>query len=84
MGQVVEINITQYSDGKPVLPFKLSSREVDILRWISYGKQYSEIAELMNTTSNAINQQAYNILNKLGAHTAAGAVGIALRKGVIT
>lgn len=81
MGEVVTIK--QYVDGKPVLPFKLSEREVVILRWISLGKQYNEIAELMGTTSNAINQQAYNILNKLGAHTAAGAVGIALRKGII-
>jgi DNA-binding NarL/FixJ family response regulator len=74
---------TTHRNGKAEHQFKLTPREVTILEWISKGKQYKEIASLMDSTVNAINQQAFTILNKLGAHTNAGAVGLALRRGII-
>lgn len=70
---------------KPVVQFRIELTEHDreVLRWLSLGKRAPDIAEIMTTTVNAVHQSVHRIMNKLGASTHAGAVGTALRRGLI-
>ena len=62
---------------------RLSSLELEILTWVSYGKRYGDISQIKGMSENAVHQHVHNIMKKLNANSAAGAVGIALRKGII-
>lgn len=66
------------------ISFQLDRREIEVLRWLSLGKRNEEIAQIMSLNDNHIRQITYRIRDKLGANTSAGAVGIALRRGLIT
>lgn len=70
---------------KPVVQFRieLTEHDCEVLRWLSFGKRAPDIAEIMTTTVNAVHQSVHRIMNKLGASTHAGAVGSALRRGLI-
>lgn len=61
----------------------LTDSEIEVVKWLSYGKRQSEIAEIMSVKTNAIHQRIYIIMNKLGTNTSAGIVGIALRKKLV-
>lgn len=62
---------------------KLNPREMEILNWLSLGKQSRDIAELIGIRPNHVGQYVSRIKNKMGAGTAAGAVAIALRTGLL-
>lgn len=62
---------------------RLSRLELDVLLWLSKGKRYADISEIMTMSVDSIYAHTHRIMNKLGAGTSAGAVGIALRKGII-
>ena len=61
----------------------LNDTERQVLYWMSVGKRYEEMSELLGMSTNALYQHCHRIYNKLGANNAAGAVGIGLRKGFI-
>lgn len=71
-------------EGKEQTPASIfSEKELTILEWISKGKRYEEIAEIMGISYPNVSARMVMIITKLGAATGAGAVGIALRKGII-
>ncbi len=77
-------NVRIISEGKDVTESAgLSAKELEILRWISLGKRYEQVAVLMDMSCNNVGFRMSLILTKLGAATGAGAVGLALRKGII-
>lgn len=77
-------NVRTIREGKEVTAASVfSAKELEILRWISLGKRYEEVAVLMNMSCNNVGFRMSLILTKLGAATGAGAVGLALRKGII-
>lgn len=78
------LNTTTYKDSKAILPYGLTVSEVIILQWVSHGKKYSEIAQILESNESAVKQHMVRVLNKLGACTNSGAVAIALRKKIIT
>lgn len=64
-------------------PVRLNQKEMDILLYLSNGKQYGDIAEILDISRIHVAQHVLRIKNKLGAGTIAGAVGLALRNGII-
>lgn len=63
---------------------KLNEKELHVLDWLSKGKKYDEIANLLEIKPNAVKQRCFIIKNKLGTSTLAGAVSLAFRKGLIS
>lgn len=63
--------------------FKLSPMEMQVLQLLANGKHADEIAAELGTTKGTIDSCSHRIKNKLGANTSAGAVGFALRRGLI-
>lgn len=61
----------------------LTKHQIVVLHWLSLGKTYNDIAEILGRKPNTVWMHAHRIRDKLGACTTAGAVGIALRKGII-
>ena len=72
---------------KPVAGFvqvvRLSRKEIEVLTWLSKGKRYQDVSDITGMTVPSIYAHAHRIMNKLGASTTAGAVGIALRQRII-
>jgi DNA-binding CsgD family transcriptional regulator len=68
----------------------LTELEAQVIRWLSLGKRYAEISELMLATSNyaistnSVKQCAHRAMTKLGVATPPGLVAKALRLKVIT
>lgn len=54
-----------------------------MLTWISKGKHHQEVAAIMELDYAEVRRHVYRTLDKMGAATSAGAVGIALREGII-
>lgn len=64
-------------------PTQLTEIEREVLKWLSLGKRFDDIAVLMSISVNAAHQNVHRIKDKLGANTSAGAVAIALRRRLI-
>jgi LuxR family transcriptional regulator of spore coat protein len=65
----------------PMLP--LTPRELEILQWLSEGKNCSEIATILGTAHSTVSHQANMMQHKLEAVTAAQAVAEGFRKGLL-
>ncbi len=62
----------------------LSSREIEVLRWVASGSRNKEIAFELSISQATVNAHVKHILQKLGASDRTEAVTIALRRGVIS
>lgn len=71
------------SEARAVERDVLSDHDKQVLRWLSLGKRAGEIADIMQCKANAIHQSVHRVLDKMGASSPAGAVGKALRQGLI-
>lgn len=61
----------------------LRKRELETVRWLSFGKTAQETAELMKISIHTVNHNIMSALNRTGANKATGLVGRALREGWI-
>ncbi|HET9374131.1 MAG TPA: response regulator transcription factor [Chthoniobacterales bacterium] len=61
----------------------LTSREVDVLRFLANGCANKEIAYQLSITEDAVKSRVKNILTKLHANDRTHAVTIGLRRGII-
>jgi DNA-binding NarL/FixJ family response regulator len=61
----------------------LTRREQEVLVLLTYGMRRAEIAQQLCITSKTAATHIERILGKLGAHTQAQAVGLALREGIV-
>lgn len=50
-------------------PNTLTSREIEIIKWIAKGKKNTEMAELLSISKNTIETHRKNILQKLNCNT---------------
>jgi LuxR family transcriptional regulator, quorum-sensing system regulator CinR len=66
----------------PTAP-KLTSREVECLHWIAYGKSTAEIALILGLSVHTVRSYLKAVRLKLEAATIAGAVHKAVRLGII-
>lgn len=62
---------------------KLTSRELECLRWTRYGKTAWEVGKVIGTSERTVNFHLRNVMTKLRAHTKHQAVLEALRLGLI-
>lgn len=63
--------------------FQLSDREMEILRLLSRGLDYKEIAAQINISPNTVKKHTINIYHKLHVNSKAQALRIAYLKGLI-
>lgn len=61
----------------------LAPREREVLSWAAEGKTAWETAELIGVSERAVRLYSENAMAKLGAHTKAQAVAIAIRNGML-
>jgi DNA-binding CsgD family transcriptional regulator len=62
---------------------ELTARETEILRWISFGKTASEIAEISGVSEHTVNSHTAAILKKLDAVNRTQMVAEAIRRQLI-
>ena len=62
----------------------LTSRELEILKWVRDGKSNSEMSEIMSLSVKTIEYHVGNLLKKLGAPNRTTAVVIAVRQHLLT
>jgi DNA-binding NarL/FixJ family response regulator len=65
-------------------PPKLSTRELEILQLIAYGKSNKEIAMVLQLSVNTISVHRANIMQALGMHNTAELVVYAIRTGLVS
>lgn len=68
---------------QPKASFDLTSREQEILEQLVEGFSYKMIAEHCNITTATVNSHVSHIYAKLHVSSAAGAVSVALREGLV-
>lgn len=61
----------------------LTSKQQDVLCWISKNKSYSDIAIIMNISENTVLYHTKEIFNRLGVHSKMSAVLKAIKLGLI-
>ena len=73
------------TDARPrqVEPCPMSSREVDVLRWLAKGMVYKQIASELGLSTSTVRTHLHNVYGKLGAMDRAQAVLIATERGWI-
>jgi DNA-binding NarL/FixJ family response regulator len=62
----------------------LSKRELEVMRKISWGESMKEMAATMDISELTVKQYVKSAIKKLGAHNRTHAVGVLLRKGIIS
>lgn len=62
----------------------LSARELNVLRWLKYGKTSWEISKILEISENTVNFHIKNIKRKLNASNRQHAVAIAIANSIIT
>jgi len=62
----------------------LTSKELEVLKWIKHGKSNTEISETMSLAIKTIEYHVSNILKKLGAANRTAAVVIAIKNKLLS
>ena len=75
--------VDERTDVRPSVEFGLSPREVEVLRFLVDGLSNEEIGQALFISPRTAGTHVANILGKLGVHSRAAAVALAVRKGVI-
>ncbi len=69
---------------KPTENFKLTTSELECLKWVSNGKSSWEISRILSRSEATINFHIANIMKKFGVQTRQQAVIKSIRIGIIT
>jgi transcriptional regulator EpsA len=67
----------------PVIPYALTAREIEILRWVSAGKNNHQIGEALRISPLTVKNHIQNILKKLEVQNRAQAVSRAIAARLI-
>lgn len=62
----------------------LNASEIDCLRWISNGKLRSEISEILGLSETTVNLYLASATQKLAARHTEHAIGLAMRRKIIS
>jgi DNA-binding CsgD family transcriptional regulator len=63
--------------------YKLTPRELEVLKWLSDGKSTWDISIIFQRSQRVVKWHVNNILQKLGAQNRTHAVAIAMRQGLV-
>lgn len=58
--------------------FKLTEREIEVLRWVSFGKTNKDIADILQLSPRTVNKHLEHIYIKLGVETRTAATSVAM------
>ena len=72
-----------YQQNSPISETSLSSREIEVMKALSEGKRYNEIASTLFISINTVRYHIQNIYKKLNVHTEGEAVAKSIRQGFI-
>ena len=61
----------------------LTEPQLEVVRWLSQGKTYSEIAEIEGCSLSALQHRTARAWDKTGTSNTTGLVAMALRRGWI-
>lgn len=61
----------------------LTSREAEVLTWVSRGKSAWEIGEILRITKRTVDEHVHTAVRKIGAANRTHAVALAIRDGII-
>jgi DNA-binding CsgD family transcriptional regulator len=78
-----EIFTPNLSKHRAVKRMKLTSRELEVLKWIEQGKSTWDVSMILNRSERVIKWHVNNVMKKLSALNRTHAVAIALRHGLI-
>lgn len=73
-------NLTKH---RAVNSMKLTSRELEVLKWIEQGKSTWDVSMILNRSERVVKWHINNVMRKLSALNRTHAVAIALRHGII-
>jgi DNA-binding NarL/FixJ family response regulator len=71
------------SDDPGVLGTKLTRREQEVLQMLASGLTQQQIAKQLVISSSTVASHIEHVLEKLGVHSRAQAVALALRSGIV-
>ena len=61
----------------------LSSKEIEVLRWVAEGKTCAEVAGILHKSHQTVKNQSASLVRKLDATNMVQAAVIAVRMGII-
>jgi len=62
----------------------LTTRELDVLRWLMEGLSRNELGALLHVSPNTVRTHVQSILRKLNVHSALNAVALARQAGLVS
>ena len=77
------LNINDQGDQTPAPKLLISSREIEVLQWVSLGKTNSEISNILSLSINTIKNHVHNIILKLGVENRSQAAAMAHKLGLM-
>lgn len=63
-----------------IAAFKLTSREAEVLYWVSKGKTNKDIGDILGTSPRTVNKHLEHVFEKLGVETRTAAANLAMGK----
>jgi len=64
-------------------PLKMSERELEVLRWSAAGKTAADVACILSLSQSTVNFHIRSVITKTNAANKAGAIAIAMMRGLI-
>ncbi|MFC3606824.1 response regulator [Stutzerimonas tarimensis] len=61
--------------------YQLTSREVEVLRWVAYGKTNRDIGDILGLSPRTVNKHLEHVYVKLGVETRTAAAAVAMSVG---
>lgn len=78
-----EVDLAKVTISEPTAP-RLTSRQIEVLRWLSFGKTYWEIGKIIKTTENNVKYHVAQIFKKLAVQNGTSAVVKAMELNLLT
>lgn len=75
--------ISEYHLAKLSAPLKMSEREIEVLKWSAAGKTAADVACILSLSQSTVNFHIRSVITKTNAANKAGAIAIAMMRGLI-
>ncbi|MEN5303825.1 autoinducer binding domain-containing protein [Pseudomonas sp. TWI628] len=75
--------ISEYHLSKLSAPLKMSEREIEVLKWSAAGKTAADVACILSLSQSTVNFHIRSVITKTNAANKAGAIAIAMMRGLI-
>ncbi|MFJ4442524.1 autoinducer binding domain-containing protein [Pseudomonas sp. NPDC089422] len=75
--------ISEHHLAKLSAPLKMSEREIEVLKWSAAGKTAADVACILSLSQSTVNFHIRSVITKTNAANKAGAIAIAMMRGLI-